>query len=162
MGIWESYNYFSTVDTSFKIKRKKFTGENEAISNNTTSISGDQTISLANQHLLIALLEADFINNFNNTITNTDTYLARFDYLVPEIMPKYTLGIALAVTITDTKEQKATRGTELSLNPSIDLSKEINEKMKLSINYDYTKNKSKLSDYDYKKHVFSTEFRISF
>lgn len=162
LGIGETFNYFNVGDTSFKLKRKDFTGENESISNHTTSISGDQTISFSNQHLLIALLEADFIDNYNNISSNTDTYLFRLDYLVPEIMPKYTLGLALATTITDTKEQKATRGTEHTLNPSVDLSKEINEKMKLSVNYDYTRNKSKLSDYDYKKHVFSTEFRYSF
>ncbi|MDD4973601.1 MAG: tetratricopeptide repeat protein [Bacteriovorax sp.] len=162
LGIGEAFNYFSAGDTSFKIKRKNFTGVNELISNHTISVSGDQTISFTNQHLLIALIEADFINNYNNTPSNTNTYLARFDYLVPEIMSKYTLGLALATTITDTKEQNATRGTELTLNPSIDLSKEINEKMKISVNYDYTKNKSKQSDYDYKKHVFSTEFRYSF
>lgn len=161
-GIGEAFNYFNAGDTTFKLKRKNFTGVNESISNHTTSISADQTISLPSQHLLIALLEASFIDNYNNTGSNTDTYLLRFDYLVPSIMPDYTLGLALATTLTDTKEQKATRGTELSLNPSIDLSKEINQKMKISVNYDYSKNKSKLSDYDYKKHVFSTEFRYSF
>jgi tetratricopeptide (TPR) repeat protein len=161
-GIGESFSYFKSGDTSVKLKRKKFNGENESISNNTTSLSADQTVSFSNQHLLIALLEADIIDNFNNTSTSTNTYLARFDYLIPEIMPKYTLGLALATTITDTKEQKASRGTEYSLNPSIDLSKEISDKMKLSINYDYTKSKSKSSDYNYKKSVFSTEFRYSF
>ena len=161
-GIGESFSYFKSGDSSFKLKRKKFNGENEAISNNTTSLSADQTVSFSNQHLLIALLEADIIDNFNNTPTSTNTYLARVDYLVPEIMPKFTLGIALATTITDTKEQKASRGTEYSLNPSIDLSKEISDKMKLSINYDYTKSKSISSDYNYKKSVFSTEFRFSF
>ena len=65
-GIGEAFTYFSAGDTSFKFKRKDFTGETESISNHTTSISGDQTFSLANQNLLIALLEADFINNFNN------------------------------------------------------------------------------------------------
>jgi len=161
-GIGESFSYFNSGDSSFKLKRKKFNGENESISNNTTSLSADQTVSFSNQHLLIALLEADIIDNFNNTSTSTNTYLARIDYLVPEILPKYTLGIALATTITDTKEQKASRGTEYSLNPSIDLSKEISDKMKLSINYDYTKSKSISSDYNYKKSVFSTEFRFSF
>lgn len=77
-------------------------------------------------------------------------------------MPKYTIDLALAITITDTKANKETRGTEVSLNPSVDLSKEINEKMKLSVNYDFSRNKSKHTDYDYKKHVFSTEFRYSF
>ena len=161
-GIGEAFSYFSVGDTSFKFKRKNFTGESQSVSNRTTSISGDQTISLPNQHLLIALLEADYINNFNNPSTNTNTYLLRLDYLIAEIIPKYTLGLALATTVTDTKEQKVTRGTEVSLNPSIDLSKEINEKMKISVNYDYTRSKSKLSDYDYSKDVFTTEFHYSF
>jgi hypothetical protein len=77
-------------------------------------------------------------------------------------MPKYTLDLALATTITDTKTQMATRGTETTLNPSIDLSKEINERMKVSLNYDYTKNKSKQSDYSYQKSIFSTGFHFSF
>jgi tetratricopeptide (TPR) repeat protein len=161
-GIGEQFNYFSIGDSSLKLKRKAFSAENDALSSTTISIIGDQTAYLQNQHIMIALFEADFIDNFNNPSSNTNTYLARIDYMIPEIMPKYTLGLAFATTITDTKEQMATRGTELSLNPSIDLSKEINEKMKISVNYDYTKNKSKLSDYDYKKHVFSTELRYSF
>ena len=123
---------------------------------------GDQTIALPNQHLIIALFEADFVDNYNNSSTNTDSYLLRFDYLIPEILPKYTLAFAMATTVTDTKTQKSSRGTEFTFNPSLDLSKEINEKMKISINYDFTKNKSKLSDYSYQKNVFTTEFRYSF
>lgn len=161
-GIGESFSYFSSGDTTFKFKRKNYTGESETISNTTTSLSVDQTISFSNQHLLIALLEADFIDNFNNPTTNTDTYLLRFDYLMPEIMPKYTLAFGLASTITDTKEAQTTRGYEFTFNPSVDLSKEINDQMKVSINYDHTSNSSKQADYDYKKHVFTTEFRYSF
>ncbi len=161
-GIGELFNYFSFGDTSFKFKRKAFDGANTAISNTTISLSADQTVFLANQNLLIALLEADIVDNYNNTMTSTNSYLFRFDYLIPEIMPKYTLGLALATTITDTKLQNAARGTELTLNPSVDLSKEINEKMKISVNYDYTKNKSRQSDYSYQKNVFTTEFRYSF
>lgn len=161
-GLGEIFNYFSVGETSFKFKRKAYSGENEAISNNTTSISADQIVSFSNQHLLITFFEASFVDNFNNTDSNTDSYLLRLDYLIPEIMPKYTLGLAMATTITDTKTQMATRGTEVSLNPSIDLSKEINEKMNISVNYDYSKNKSKQSDYSYQKNVFKTEFRYSF
>lgn len=161
-GVAELFNYFSVGDTSFKIKRKAYDGENEAISNKTISISADQTISLPSQNLLIALFEADLVDNFNNKSTNTNTYLLRFDYLIPEIMPKYTLGLAMATTVTDTKQQMAARGTELTLNPSVDLSKDINDHMKISVNYDFTKNKSKQSDYSYQKNVFTTEFRYSF
>lgn len=161
-GIGEAFNYFSFGDTSFKFKWKNFYGENETISNHTISFSGDQTIILPNQHLLITLLQADFIDNFNNPSSSTNTYLMRIDYLISDLIPKYTLGLALATTITDTKEQKVSRGFESTINPSMDFSKEINNQMKISINYDFTKNKSKLSSYDYKKHVFSTELRYSF
>lgn len=162
IALGERFNFFSAGDTNFKIKRKNFNGVNPSISNRTTSVSIDQITALHNQHLLIALLEVDQVINFNNPTTNTDTYLARFDYLIPEILPTYTLDIALTSTITDTKEQKSTRGTELMLNPSIDFSKDINEHAKISINFDYSKNKSKMSDYNYQKNIFTLEFRYGF
>lgn len=158
----ESFSYFAFGDTSLRLKRKGYKGENEAISNTTYTITADQTIFLARQHMLIVLFEANMVDNFNNTTTSTNSYLSRFDYLIPEIMPRYTLGFALSTTITDTKEQKETRGMEMTINPSVDISKQINDKMKISMNYDYTKNKSKLIDYSYQKNVFSTEFRYSF
>lgn len=162
IGIGESFNYFSFGDSSFKFKRKSYVGENTSISNTTYSISADQTALLPNQHLLITLLEMNMVDNFNNPTSNTNTYLTRFDYLMPELMPRYTLGLALSTTITDTKAQKATRGTEVSLNPSIDLSNNFSENLKISVNLDYTHNKSKQSEYSYQKSVFSTEFRYSF
>jgi len=161
-SLGELFSYFSVGDTSFKVKFKDYKGENTAISNRTTSLSADQTVLLPIQHLLIAFFEADFIDNYNNKTTNTDTYLTRFDYIIPDIMPSYTLDIAIATTITDTKEQKAARGTEFTLNPSLDLSKQINERFKIGVNYDFTKSNSRQSDYKYTKSVFSTEFRYSF
>jgi len=161
-GLGELFSYFSIGDTSFKVKFKDYKGENTAISNRTTILSADQTFLLPIQHLLIAFFEADFIDNYNNKTTNTDTYLTRFDYIIPDIIPSYTLDIALAATITDTKEQEAARGTEFTLNPSLDLSKQINEKFKIGVNYDFTKSNSKQADYKYTKSVFSTEFRYSF
>ncbi len=162
IGIGESFSYFNSGDTSLKLKFKNYVGANLSISNRTLSISGDQTVSLSSQHLLIALLEAAYIDNYNNESSSTNTYLLRFDYLIPQIFPAYTLTLALATTITDTKAENATRGTELMLNPSVDLAKEINKKIKISLNYEYTKNKSKLSNYDYQKHVITTELKYSF
>lgn len=158
----EAFSYFSFGDTSVKIKRKLYRGENEAISNNTNSLSIDQTAFLPIQHLIIFLFDASFIDNFNNTTTNTNTFLARVDYLIPEVLPTWTLGLALAATVTDTKLQEAVRGTEFTFNPSIDFSKEINKFAKISFNFDFTKNNSKSTSYDYQKNVFSTELRFSF
>lgn len=161
-GIGDLFTYFSVGDTSFKFKFKDYKGANTAISNRTTSFSADQTFMLPTQHLLIAFFEADFINNYNNRSTNTNTYLTRFDYIIPDVLPSYTLDFALSTTITATKDQKATRGTEFTLNPSVDLSKQVNDKIKIGVNYDFTKNNSKQADYKYTKSVFTTEFRYSF
>jgi hypothetical protein len=158
----ESLSYFSVGDTTFKFKRKDYAGENTSISNNTTTLSIDQTVFLPTQHLLIALLEINYIDNFNNSSTNTDTYMLRFDYLIPEIFPQYTLGLALATTMTDTLDQKDSRGTEFSYNPSFDLSKDITKNAKIALNYDFTKSKSKSASYSYNKNVLTTEFRYSF
>ena len=158
----ESFSFFSFGDSTVKLKRKDYKGENAAISNKTTSLTFDQTAFLPTQHLVIFLFDASFIDNFNNSATNTNTFLARVDYLIPEIYPTWTLDIAFAGTITDTKAQKATRGTEKTLNPSLDLSKELNKNWKIGFNYDFTKNSSNDPSYDYSKSVFTTELRFSF
>jgi len=158
----ETFSYFNFGDTTFKVKRKNYVGASETISNHTTAISADQTIFLPIQHLIVVMFEADFIDNFNNSSTNTNTFLLRLDYIIPEIRPTYTLGLALATTMTDTLDQKATRGTEVSLNPSIDLSKDLSDKSKISINYDFTKSSSDDLNYAYSKSVFTTEYRYSF
>lgn len=160
--VGESFNYFNFGDTTFKLKRKNYIGVNEQISNHTTVVSADQIIFLPIQHLVVALFEADFIDNFNAPSTNTNTFLFRLDYIIPEIFPTYTLGAAFATTMTDTLEQKATRGTEFSWNPSIDIAKDLTDKSKISFNYDYTKSSSDSPDYAYGKSVFTTEFRYSF
>jgi hypothetical protein len=64
--------------------------------------------------------------------------------------------------MTDTLEQKDTRGTEVSWNPSIDIAKDLTDKSKISFNYDYTKSTSDSPDYSYGKSVFTTEYRYSF
>lgn len=158
----ENFSYFDFGDTTFKIKRKNYVGASETISNHTTAISADQTIFLPIQHLIVAMFEADFIDNFNNAATNTNTFLFRLDYIIPEIRPTYTLGLALATTMTDTLDQRTTRGTEVSWNPSVDLAKDLSDKSKISINYDFTKSSSNDPNYAYTKSVFTTEYRYSF
>ena len=160
--IGESLSLFEIGDTTFKFKRKNYTGHVDTINNHTNSFSADQTFFLPIQHLLIALFDASFIDNYNNKSTNTDTYLFRFDYIIPEIAPTYTLGLGLAYTMTDTLEQKITRGTEKTLNPSIDFSKDLSNGHKISINYDYSSTESLDPSYAYNKSVFTTEYRFSF
>lgn len=158
----EQLSYFSRGDSSFKFKYKNFSGINQLINNHTLTFSGDQTLFLPYQQLVVFLIEYNRVDNYNNVTSNTNTLTGRVDYLALEIFPKYNLGLAMTVVMTDTLEQKDLRGTEITLNPSFDISKEINENLQASFNFDYSKNSSKLPEYSYKKKVFSTELRYSF
>jgi len=161
-SIGESFNLFSFGETTLKLKYKNYKGENTDISNKTTSLSVDQTYYLPKQQLLIFLFDFSSIDNFNLKSSSTDTYLLRFDYILPEIFPDYTLSIALATTVTDTKQQKEARGTEMNYNPSIEVSKQIGSNMKTSLTYDMTKSKSKTSSYAYDKSSLALEFQYNF
>ena len=158
----ESFSYFAVGDTSFKIKRKDYKGTDPSINNNVYELTADQTLALSNQNLLIFMVNASTTDNYNNTTMNTDTYLFRVDYIIPEVFLHHTLNLALAETITDTKLQQSTRGTETSFNPSLDLSREINTHTKISVNFDFTNNTSKSSDYTYQKHVITMELKYVF
>jgi len=111
---------------------------------------------------MVFLLEYNRVDNYNNATSNTNTLTGRMDYLALEIFPKYNLGLAMTVIMTDTLAQKDLRGTEITLNPSFDISRVIDENVQASFNLDYSKNSSKLPEYSYKKIVYSTEVKYSF
>ena len=148
-------------DTNFKFKYKFYNSYNSDYSNHSISLSSDQTIIFKNYSLLIALLEVDLTNNYNDTSTNTNAYLLRLDYIIPEIMPKYTLTTSLASTLTDTLQQ-TDRGYETTFEPSIEMAKDITPKLKGILNFDYTINNSKSSTYQYHKLVSTLEFKYIF
>jgi tetratricopeptide (TPR) repeat protein len=160
--IGESFSYFVSGDTSIKFKRKEYKGADVSINNTTYEFSADQTVALSNQNLLILVIDASQIDNYNNVSMSTNTYLMRVDYIIPEIFIHHTLDIAVGETVTDTKLQKSTRGTETSLNPSLDLSRDLSPNTKISVNYDFTDNSSKSTDYTYQKHVISMELKYVF
>lgn len=158
----ERLKYFSKGDTTIKLKYKDYTAYSNTLYNKTTSVSIDQAIAFSNQTLLIILGQADLVDSYNNTTSSTDSYLLRFDYIIPEFFPTFTLGIGMATTFLDTKKQKATRGMEKTYNPSLDLSKDITANFKLGINYDYSKTTSKSVSNEYTKQTLTTEFRYTF
>lgn len=160
--IGEKFRLFNVGDTTIKFKFKDYDAYLETLSNKTKSLSVDQTWFTTKKHLMIFLLSMDLVDNYNATTNSTNSYLMRFDYLIPEIIPQYTLGLALATTLLDTKEQKSSRGVEKTYAPSIDISRDLSEKLKVGFNYEYTRNTSKSDTYKYTKSVFTTEVKYSF
>ena len=161
-SIGEKFKFFKIGDTTIKYKYKDYEAYLKTLNNKTSSISIDQTWFTSKKHLMIFLVNADFIDNYNAKNNSTDSYLFRVDYLIPEIIPQYTLGLALATTLLDTKEQKSTRGVEKTYAPSIDITRDISDKFKVGFNYEFTTNSSKSSAYEYKKSVFTTEVKYNF
>ncbi|MCK6595231.1 MAG: tetratricopeptide repeat protein [Bacteriovoracaceae bacterium] len=158
----EKFRFFSAGETTIKYKFKDYAAYLETLNNKTTSLSLDQTIFTKNQHLMIVLFSADFIDNYNATNNSTDSYLFRLDYLIPEFMPQYTLGFALSSTFLDTKEQTDTRGMEKTLAASVDITRDISKNLKVNFNYELTQNTSKSETYEYKKSIFLTEIKYQF
>jgi tetratricopeptide (TPR) repeat protein len=161
-SIGERVTLFDAGDSTLKYTRKDFQGTDTSINNYTNEFSLDQTLALSNQNLLILMVDFSKVDNYNNSFMNTDSVLFRVDYLMPEIFWKQTLTVAMATTFTDTKQQQLTRGSETTLNPSLNLSRNLTKAATISLNYDFTKNSSKSSDYTYNKHVTQMEFKYVF
>lgn len=158
----EKFKFFNIGDTTIKFKFKDYEAYLNTLNNKTKSLSVDQTWFTSKKHLMIFLFSMDLVDNYNATTNSTNSYLARIDYLIPEIIPQYTLGLALSTTFLDTKEQKSSRGIEKTYSPSVDISRDLSNKLKVGFNYEYTNNSSKSDTYKYTKSVFTTEVKYSF
>lgn len=153
-------SFFTFGDTTFKFKYKDFKAYTDSINNHTTSFSVDQVYALKNNHLLIFLFNTDMIDNYNDSNTNSNSYMFRVDYLIPEFMPSYTFTASLTTTLNDTLKLSASRGIEKTLTPSLELAKDVSKDLRATINLEYTNSKSKSNDYTYHKYV--TTFGINY
>jgi tetratricopeptide (TPR) repeat protein len=158
----ETFSFSDVGDTTFKFKYKDYIGYSESLNNHTTSMSLDQTITLPGSKLLIFLFNADMVDNYNSSNTNTNSYLFRFDHITPEILPTINLTLSLAFTLTDTLTMKSTRGMETTINPTVELSKDITNDIKGIVSIDYLRNKSKSEDYTYQKYTTNLELKYEF
>lgn len=159
----ERFRLFSFGPTTIKFIYKDYYAYITSLYNKTKSFSIDQIKSTAAGNLLIFLFRADFIDQYNNPTQSQDNYLFRTDYLIPEIFPTYSLNVALSLSFLDTLAQQATRGTEKTYTPSIELRKSINQTMSATLGYDYTRNVSlDKANFDYKKHIVRFEISASY
>jgi len=157
------FRFFPNGDTGIKIKTKDYQAVDQTLNNKTMTFQADQSLVLKSGKLLIIFLSLDMIDNYNSTRDSTDSTLLRFDYIYPEIYPSWMLNLSFSLTLLDTKEQQATRGTEKTYTPGIKMTKKINDNLTTSFNYEYTKNDSlDTNNYAYTKNVVSFELKVSF
>lgn len=163
IGIGEQLTLFNSGETFFRVRHSDYTDKTENANYKTLSISAEQYIFLKEgQHLMITTLDMSKLQYYPYEELSYNTYMARFIYLAFEIIPTYTLQWILAATLTDTLKQKELKGYELTLNPSIDISKAFTNKLRFSVNYNFISNKSKSAESKYQRQIVGTELSYSF
>ncbi|MBF0314375.1 MAG: tetratricopeptide repeat protein [Oligoflexia bacterium] len=157
LGLW------SKGDSTLKLKRKQYDAKVDSSDSYTNNFSLIQMLSLPNTHTMMGLFNADFTTNPKSKSNSQNSFLTRVDYIVPTLFSdNLQLSAALAFTITDTKLQRATRGTETTINPSLTLSYKFLKLLEASFRYEFSKTNSKdKTAYDYKKHLFGLDIEVS-
>ncbi|MGZ3806911.1 MAG: tetratricopeptide repeat protein [Bacteriovorax sp.] len=164
LSVGEQFTYFNSGETTVRVKKSNYKEINNSLNDSSTDgITLDQYFFLfQGQHLLITTLDTSFVNYLNNKMLNTNAYSFRLLYLMFEFVPSYTLQWGATAIYTDTLKQRNSRGNEITLNPSIELTKKISESLRMSINYNYTNNKSKSDSYAYEKQIVGTDLSYNF
>jgi len=148
-------------DSNIKFKIKDYNAYIETLDSTTTTISYDQSIITGGGNILLLLFNADYARLEANNKSDTNTYLFRLDYVIPNVLERYTISMAYSHTLLDTLTQYETRGTEKTMSPSIKISQSFGN-LKATIGYDYTDNSSLSNTYTYSKHETHFELKYSF
>jgi tetratricopeptide (TPR) repeat protein len=148
-------------DSNIKLKFKDYSAYSESLDSNTTTFSYDQSIINNYGHILLLLFTADYTRLVETTNTDTNSYLFRVDYVIPNFLERYTVDIAYSHTFLETPEQYETKGTEKTMSPSIKITQNFG-KLKATIGYDYTSNSSLSTTNQYTKHETHFELKYSF
>lgn len=162
-SIGNKFKLFKLGNTGITYKYKDQDSYLDSTVTRTHTFSLDQLYITKSVKIWLFLFNADFIDNYLDPSQSTNSYLFRLDFIDPRIWPTYTLNLAMSMTILDTKEQSATRGTEMTLTPSIKLTKQVKPNLAVNLSYDYTKNSSDdETNFDYNKHTMGLELSYDF
>ncbi len=159
----EKAQFFSFGETGLRIKFKRLKTYSDTIDANTYTLASDQVVITPFGHMILGLLQIDYTRFSNNISQDTNSYMARIDYIIPEIYPKFMLNLAYSHTWLNPINQKLTRGVEMSYNPSLRLTRTVTSNLKATVSYSYTyKNSDDEDNFRYEKHVSGLDLRYDF
>jgi len=163
ISVGDSFSYFKLGGSTVSYKYRKSTSYAAAQDNSSQTLTLVQTHVRPNQHLIMFLFMGTQTRLPNAPTSDTDSYMFRMDYIIPEILPKFILNPSMAVTFLDTKMQKPTRGVEKSFNPGIKIIRKSGYHIQTSIFYSYTNNQSKNeAANEYEKTQYGFEMKYIF
>ena len=118
LNIGDSYNFSKFGRTNFKFRRDYRTFFDSSLNSSTNTIFINQFFKLKDNKTISLIANADFTSVKDST-NDANSYMLRADYIAPKSFYKGDIQAGLTFLATDTLEQSATRGTEISLSPEI-------------------------------------------
>lgn len=159
----EKISFFKVGETTFSIRFKDFTSYLLASDSTTKTLNILQLFQWGASQNSILTLNADMNRLPNNPSSDSNLYFIRGDHTFLKLWSDLDLGLAFTILLTDTMNQKATRGNEVQLAPSFDISTNIHPGGKIKLKYEYIDQNSKdKSAYAYTKSTYFLSYRASF
>lgn len=158
--VGEKFRYFSFGDTTIKLKYKSYTAYDSSLDYGATTLQINQLMLRKNGHIGLFMFLNDMTRMDQSSTSDTDSYLFRGDYIIPNYFKGYDLHFGLSFTLLDTKLQRDTRGWEKTLSPSVELSRKINKNLAYTLLWEYTKNSSDSDVYNYEKQVLTFQVKL--
>lgn len=162
-AIAERIKLMSFGESVFKIGRKEFKGQTVSVDSITNSFSFSQMLGFNGGHLLMFLLNLDFLNVPLNKTNSTNTYLIRTDYILSDFIWGIKFASALSFSVFNPRRLRPGRGYEKNLSPTLELGKTFFNMLDLNLKYTYTKNYSQNKEVNqYVKHLALMELIVKY
>ena len=156
----ERFKYFSSGDSTLRIKARKFTSYLEASNSDALSLIYEQIVGIKTGTILL-------YSSLDRTRVNTDafdsnSFTLRGDWLIPTIKG-INPSFGFAATITDPINDRSNRGIEKLLNPGLRLNKRFGKNWGANFRFEHFENISRDADnFAYRKDLLALELEYLF
>jgi len=160
--IGERFNYFKAGESVVRLRHRLFDSYLDGNDSKTTSLVFEQ-LKIYTLNILVFYFSYDRMRS-NNNVFDTDSLTLRTDLILSQFREGWfvpTFGLAL--TSVDPVNDRANRGRELMINPSVRLSRIIGKNWRANLKGDYQQNQSKDENaFAYKKTTYAFELEYLF
>lgn len=157
----ERFNFFRMGESILRLRHRIFESFTDSLNSGTTSLVFEQMATIGSSYLLFYLSYDR--TRVDTSIYDNDSYTFRTDLILDRLFNSVTPSIGFGVTQVDPFNDKATRGSELLLNPTARLTKKFGKRWRGNLKYDYQNYNSKdKTQFAYKKSVYSFELEYLF
>lgn len=151
-------------DTTLKVNMKLNKSQNSGQNYFAPSVNLSQNWAVYKAYVLNTGFNFEE-QSARNEFYDQRTYRVNASFGIPNLFWSTNLDLAMSETFTDTMHQYDTRGTEITTNPSLTLTKNVDTagKLTVNLNYGFTRNSSlDTVSYAYTKHIIGLGTQYTF